>query len=181
MRYYDRAARLGAGTKAGRAADKKLSEFAPVLTDHERGSMVLAWREAAGFAVLFIFLGWQDAGLDLLRLGPARWAGVLLGLVGGYLVVTATSSPQQQPLAQWLGGTVPDKPKARKQADGKSGLVEEPSQIPVIPPAVRVALGAVGFILLAAAVWLVFNNAIQLLQNPVPPVDIPDISELLYE
>lgn len=181
MRYYDRAARLGAGTKAGRAADKKLSEFAPVLTDHERGSMALAWREAVGFAVLFIFLGWQDAGLDLFHLGLTRWAGVALSLIGGYLVVTATSSPQQQPLAGWLGGTVPDKPKASKKMDGKSGVVEEPTQIPVIPPAIRFVIGVIGLLLLAAAVWLVFSNAIQLLQNPVAPTDIPDIRELLYE
>jgi tetratricopeptide (TPR) repeat protein len=176
-RYYDHAARAGAGTKAGREADKKLAEFVPVLTDQERGSMALAWREAAGFGLLFLFMGWQDAGLDLLRLGPARWAGVALGLLGGYLVITATSSPQQRPIASWLGGQVPPE-KIDRSAD--DGIVEEVTQLPIIPPALRLMLGLVGGALLLVAVWLVFNHAIQLLLNPVAPVDIPDIQELLY-
>ena len=176
-RYYDRAARAGAGTKAGREADKKLAEFVPVLTDHERGSLVLAWREALGFGLIFVFMGWQDAGLDLLRLGPARWAGVALGLIGGYLVITATSSPQQQPIARWFGGQVPSDETDRSAADG---IIEEPTQLLIIPPAIRLALGIVGGVLLLVAVWLVFNTALQLLFNPVAPVDIPPIEQLLY-
>jgi tetratricopeptide (TPR) repeat protein len=175
-RYYDRAARAGAGTKAGREADKKLAEFVPVLSDQERGSLALAWREAAGFGLLLLFMGWQDAGLDLLRLGPARWAGVALGLVGGYLVITATSSPQQRPIARWLGGQVP--PEA-VDSSIDDGLVEETTRLPIIPPAIRLILGLVGGALLLLAIWLVFNNAIQLLLNPVAPVDIPDIGQLM--
>jgi tetratricopeptide (TPR) repeat protein len=177
MRYYDRAARLGAGTKVGREADKKLAEFVPVLTNQERGSIALAWREAAGFGLVFLFMGWQDAGLDLLRLGPARWAGVALGIIGGYLLVTATSSPQQQPIARWLGGYVPDKPKPAKTRS--DGVIEEPTALPIIPPAVRTGLGAVGLVLIALAVWLVFNTAIQLLVNPAAPADIPTLYDLL--
>lgn len=176
-RYYDRAARVGAGTKAGREADKKLAEFVPVLTDQERGSLALAWREALGFSLLFLFMGWQDAGLDLLRLGPARWAGVALGLIGGYLVVTATSSPQQRPIARWLGGSVPPDSVDHSTDDG---LVEEATHLPIIPTGIRFALGIVGGVLLLLATWLVFNTAIQLLLNPVAPVDIPSIDELMY-
>lgn len=176
-RYYDRAARAGAGTKAGREADKKLADFVPVLTDHERGSLVLAWREALGFGLIFLFMGWQDAGLDLLRLGPARWAGVALGLIGGYLVITATSSPQQQPIARWFGGQVPPNEPDHSADDG---IVEEPTQLPIIPPSIRLTLGIIGGALLLVAGWLVFNTAIQLLLNPVAPVDIPPFEQLLY-
>lgn len=176
-RYYDRAARAGAGTKAGREADKKLAEFVPVLTDQERGSVALAWREAAGFGLLFLFMGWQDAGLDLLRLGPARWVGVALGLIGGYLVITATSSPQQQPIARLLGGQVPPESLDRSTDDG---IIEEATQLPIIPAGLRMALGVVGGVLLLLAIWLVFSSAIQLLFNPVAPLDIPNIDELMY-
>lgn len=177
MRYYDRAARLGASTMVGRKADEKLLDYAPVLTDRERGSLVLAGREAAGFGLLYIFLAWQDAGLNLLNMGLGRWLGVLMGIVGGYLLVTATSSPQQQPIAQRLGGTVPDKRKANKQA--KSGLVEEVSEIPIVPPSMRLVLGVAGAALLVVGAVLMFNTAFTLLINPVQPDNIPSLLDLI--
>jgi tetratricopeptide (TPR) repeat protein len=177
MRFYDQAARMGAGTKAGKEADKKLSNFAPVLTDRERGSVLLAGREAAGFGLVYIFLAWQDAGLDLLQLGLMRWLGVLLGIVGGYLVVTATSSPQQQPVAQWLGGVIPDKRKYKKKEE--QGLIEEISEIPMIPPATRLVLGVAGGALLVIGILLVLSVAIGLLLNPQPPPDIPTLFDLM--
>lgn len=176
LRYYDRAARLGAGTKIGREADKTMVQFTPVLTDTERGSLVLAWREAIGFGIFFLFLAWQDAGLDLMQLGSMRWMGIALSIAGGYLLVTATSSPQQQPLARWLGGQVPD----HAPSSNGHGLVEEPSQLPIIPPVMRFVLGTIGGILLVVAAWLVFSTALHLLNNPVPPTDIPSIRDLLY-
>ena len=171
MRHYDRAARLGSGTRKGREADKKLLEYAPVLTDRERGNIPLAWREAAGFGLFFLFMGWQDAGLNLLQMGFSRWIGIVIGLLGGYLVITATSSPQQQPLAKMLGGYVPD--FSNRNQDVKKGLVEEATHLPIIPPMVRVVMGIVGAVLLLLAVWLVFNTAINLLFNPVWP-DVSD-------
>ncbi len=108
--YYDRAARLKSGSNAGKAAEKVLSNFTPVITDRERGSVLLAFREALGFGAVFLLMGWQDAGLNLLNLGAQRWLGVGLSIVGGYLLVTALSAPQQKPLAEWLGGHVPDLP-----------------------------------------------------------------------
>ncbi len=171
MRHYDRAARLGSGTRKGREADKKLLEYAPVLTDRERGNVLLAWREAAGFGLFFLFMGWQDAGLDLLQMGFSRWVGIILGLLGGYLVITATSSPQQQPLAQMLGGYVPD--FSDRNQDVTKGIVEEATNLPIIPPAMRMVLGVVGGVLLLIALWLVFNTAINLLFNPVWP-DVSD-------
>jgi hypothetical protein len=149
-----------------------------VLTDRERGSVALAGREAAGFGLIFVFLAWQDAGLNLLQLGVMRWLGVLLGIVGGYLVVTATSSPQQQPIAGWLGGVIPDKRKYKKSEDNE-GLIEELSEIPMIPPATRLILGVAGAALLVIAAMLVLSVATRLLLDPVMPNDIPTLFDLM--
>ena len=165
--WYDQAARLGAGTKAGREADKKLGEYAPVLTDRERGSVMLAWREALGFSVFFIFLAWQDAGLDLLALGPMRLLGVAAGTIGGYLLVTATSSAQQQPLTRLFGGEVPE------LAEGETALL-------ILPPAYRAVMGVIGALVLVVAFWLVFNMSFGLLLEPVSPPDVPTFDEIFY-
>lgn len=163
--YYEQAARLGLKSSEGRLADTKLGQFAPTLSDRERGSTLLALREALGVGVFFLLLGWHDAGLDLLNLGAPRWAGVGLGLLGGYLLVTATSSPQQQPLARWLGGQTP--------ADA------DVSVLPVLPAAARLLFGVSGLALLALAFYLVFATAIGLLTNPAPPAFyIPSINEI---
>lgn len=163
--YYEQAARLGLKSSEGRLADTKLGQFKPTLSDRERGSTLLALREAVGIGVFFLLLGWQDAGLDLLHLGTPRWAGVGLGLLGGYLLVTATSSPQQQPLARWLGGQAPANPDV--------------SALPVLPLAARLLFGVGGLALLALAFYLVFATAIGLLTNPTPPAFyIPSINEI---
>ncbi len=179
--YLERAAQLGLRSKEGREADKLLSQSAPVLTDRERGSVVLAMREAAGFGVAYLLLAWQDAGLNLLHLGLGRWLGVLLSLVGGYLLITATSSPQQVPIASMLGGTEPPKRKGklpiRKQA---SGALAEQTELPTLPGPVRYVLGGVGAVLLMVAFTLVFSQSISLLLNPVRP-DLSLMFELLAE
>lgn len=186
MRYYDLAARLGSGTAAGREADKKLLNFAPVLTDRERGSMALAWREASGVALLLLLLGWHDASLDLLQMDVTHWLGVILGLVGGYLLITATSSPQQRLLAPILGGTTVEKKKKNEDDDGiQMGAIEDASELPIIPPAFRFVLGTGGAILLLAALTMVFGRSFDLLANPRMPASLPYIecsaSECYYQ
>lgn len=176
MRFYDQAARLGTSTEAGREADKKLLNFAPVLTDRERGSLALAWREAGGLALLLLLLAWQDAGLDLLQMDAAHWLGVLLGLVGGYLVITATSSPQQRGLASLLGGTTVEKKKKHEDDDAiHMGAVEEVSELPIIPTSFRFVIGTGGAILLLAAFTMVFGRSLDLLANPKIPDSLPSI------
>ncbi|NLX11051.1 MAG: hypothetical protein GXY36_15495 [Chloroflexi bacterium] len=159
--YYERAAALGARTRAGKAADQKLMGFVPVLTDRERGSVGLAVREVAGVGLFFLLAGLQDAELSLLAMGPRRWMGVLVSLIGGYLLVTATSSPQQRRIASWLGGRLiePDAPAN----DSGSQALEEPSRLPSIPPTERAVLGTVGLALLALALILVFNYTFDVL------------------
>ena len=170
MTYYDRAVRTGARTARGREADKKLLNFVPVLTDRERGSVGLALREAAGITLLFLMMGWQDAGLDLLDLGAMRWFGVLLAMIGGYLVVTATSSPQQNRVASWLGGQVPpDQPDPNQPLAAPGRALQEPTQLPQISDDVRYVLGTMGAILLVMAFLLVFYHSLELITENPPP------------
>jgi len=180
LKFYDRAARLGTGTKEGREADQKLLEHVPASSDRERGSVALALREAAGIAVIFIVLAWHDAGLDLFNLGLERWLGVLLAFVGGYLLITATSSPQQIPIAKWLGGKVPENANIPDEEDEDfDEPIAQASQLPIISDGLRFVLGIGGAGLLVAAFALVFSVALGLLMNPVPPTDIPSLDQLL--
>jgi tetratricopeptide (TPR) repeat protein len=169
LELYEKAARLGANTKEGKAADQKLLTFAPSLTDKERGSTILAVREAFGFGVVTLLMGWQDAGLNLLHMGVNRWAGVLVSVIAGYLVITATSSPQQQPLATWLGGVVPEPPERPKDDFEAAGVMPEHiTQLPAITMPYRLVIGVLGLGLLALAFWLVFGSAIGLLTQQTP-------------
>jgi tetratricopeptide (TPR) repeat protein len=176
MTYYDRAVRQGTRTKVGKEADKKLATFVPVLTDRERGSVWLAVRETAGIGIFYLLVGWQDAGLNLLDMGPRRWMGVLLSLVGGYLLITATSSPQQAPIAGWLGGQVPlltNKPKREGQPGNFFSMpgraLDDPTNLPMISESVRWFLAMVGAAVLILAFWLVFYRALDVLTSgPLP-------------
>jgi tetratricopeptide (TPR) repeat protein len=165
---FERAAQLGAGTKMGKEADSRLLAFAPRLTDRERGSVLLALREALGVGMLYLFMGWQDAGLNLAQMGAARWGGVGLALVGGYLLVTATSSPQQQPIARWMGGEVPPPPEPLDPLEADEHELPEETRLPMISPIFRVLIGVAGGLLLLMAFALVFSMSLGLLRSPNP-------------
>ncbi len=178
MQVYDQAVRAGANTKQGKEADKRLAKFVPILTDRERGSLPLALREMVGIALFFMLLGWQDAGLDLFALGFERWLGVLFSLLGGYLLIAATSSPQQRPLAHWLGSSTPPRPDDTETinllqeqyahtAPGRA--LQDPSKIPLLHDEMRQALGAAGVLLLGMAFYLVLHRAIHLVIDSPPP------------
>jgi tetratricopeptide (TPR) repeat protein len=179
--FYDRASKTGKNSSEGKEAIKKLDKFIPGISDRERASVLLAARETAAFSAFYLFLGWQDAGLNVGRMG-GRWLGVLLSTVGGYLLITATSSPQQQPLASLLGGTVPEQPESN-ELDETGAMKEadaEPTQLPIIPTGLRIVMGAVGAALLVVAFLLVFNTAIGLITNPHPPkFYIPSFQEFM--
>lgn len=186
MRYYEQAARIKSGTKEGKLADKMLTTFTPVISDRERGSTGLAVREAVGIGAVFLLMGWQDAGLNLLLMGANRWLGVLLSLIGGYLVISAVSSPQQQPLAKWLGGRVPPSKPQKPVVDRYGaplqviGAIEEPTALPILPDALRFLFLLTGATLLVAAFVLVFSTSLDLIREPVMPY-IPDIEEFITE
>jgi tetratricopeptide (TPR) repeat protein len=178
--YFERVVKLGTRTPEGKEAEGKYNQFAPTLTDKERGSTLLAVRESAGIGLFILILGWMDAGLNVLQMGVARWLGVLIGLLGGYLVITATSSPQQQPLATWLGGEIPEPDEPEIDEFGNK-IVKEKTQLPIISPAVRSLIGVVGLLVLGLAVYLVFSRTIHLMTNPVPAPNIPTFDEWLAE
>lgn len=89
--------------------------------------------------------------MNLLNMGVLRWLGVLLSFAGGYLVITAVSSPQQQPLAALLGGKVPPRKPEKRLVDpygnpiaGISGALEDPTHLPILPDAIRYMLFILG-------------------------------------
>lgn len=187
-RYYERAARLGTRTKEGKEADKKLTEAAPLLSDHERGSMMLAVREALGFGAVYLLMGWQDAGLNLMLMGPSRWMGVAISVLGGYLVGTALWSPQQRPLATMLGGHVPTPKKKEEKIDihttsrdAPKTVLETDTELPIIPGWIRGVFAVIGLVILAIAFAMVFDRALELLANPIFPTDVPTIQDLIAE
>jgi tetratricopeptide (TPR) repeat protein len=187
-RYYERAARLGTRTKEGKEADKKLTEAAPLLSDHERGSMMLAVREALGFGAVYLLMGWQDAGLNMALMGPSRWMGVAISVLGGYLVGTALWSPQQRPLASILGGQVPAPKKKEEKIDihttsrdAPKVVMETDTELPMIPTWIRGVFAAIGLVILAIAFAMVFDRALELLANPIFPTDVPTIQDLIAE
>lgn len=189
MSQYEKAARLASGAKR-RGVDQSLATFTPVITDAERGSIPLALREAAGVTAAFLFLAWQDGGLNLLRLTPGHWLGIGLSFVGGYLLITATSSPQQVGLAAALGGQVPDAPEGgsftaqveikpwEEHVQLPPGPMQDPTRLPILPSWARALFAIVGLAILAGAFYLVFNRSIALLRNPVTP-DLPSISDFI--
>jgi len=185
--YYEEAAQLGTRSKEGQLADKKLTEFMPHMSDKERGSIALAIREAVGVGFLYLLMGFQDAGLNLMQLGTSRIGGIVMSIVGGYLLITATSSPQQKPIATWFGGSVPmkkPKPKAEgEKEDTVKAIMGEPedeaTQLPIIPPAIRIVIGVAGAVLLVAAFVLVFSTAIALLRNGSPDFYVPTLQEMI--
>ncbi len=173
--YYEQAAQLGSRSKEGQLADKKLTEFMPHMSDKERGSVFLAIREALGVGFLYLLMAFQDAGLNFALLGSGRIGGIAMSILGGYLLVTATSSPQQKPLAGWLGGKVPapKTPKVENKNEDEVKKVlgnpdEIPSSLPILPTGIRILLGVVGVVLLVSAFVLVFSTALALVRNPEP-------------
>lgn len=165
--YLSQAMELGLHTKAGRQADNLLLDYVPELTETERTSVWLAVREVVGIGLLYLMMGWQDAGLNLLHMGVTRWLGVLLAFVGGYLVVSATSSPHQRML-RWLVKT-----QAASGGNVRSGAIVPLTSLDAssagpdetvftLPLSARVLLGLVGGIILVFAFALVFFQALEL-------------------
>lgn len=180
-RYFEQAARAKVGTKEAKLADKALENYVPIITDRERGSVWLAVREALGVSVVYLLIAWQDAGLNLFALGAVRLLGVILSFIGGYLVITATSSAQQQPIAGWLGGKVPAPPKKPAKQDElrvMGGAIQDETALPIIPAYLRLFFAGLGAFLLMGAFIMVFNAAFVLLRSPVTPY-IPSIEELM--
>ncbi len=199
LQYYERVANTAVRSKVGKEADKRLAAAVPMLTDSERGSGWMAWREVFGVFTLFFLLAFQDAGLNLANLGPNRLMGILLSLVGSYLFITATSSPQQKPIAKILGGRLPmNNPKSPqrrmnsfveliaslgvdvKEENFYVGPIHEPTRLPVIPEWMRWVFGITGGLMLFFAFYLVMTTAMGLLGLPELYLD-PQFYEAMSE
>ena len=154
VEFYNRAVAIKTHSKVGKEADKRLQNFAPVMTDKERGSALLAWRETAGISILFFSLAFMDSYLDILRIDAPHWAGILLSIVGGYVFITATSSPQQGILVKLFGGEV------NSTSDSK---------LPILPDTTRYILGGLALVVLLVAFGLTFSQSLELLFNPIQP------------
>jgi tetratricopeptide (TPR) repeat protein len=162
--YLSRATELGRHTKAGKQADDLLLEYVPTLTYAERSSVWLAIRETLGIGALYLMLAWQDAGLDLLHLGIGRCAGIALALVGGYLLVTATSSPDNRLMRNLMPRSKRIPPNTIMQLDGTPAPQSDdlaPHE-PVLSPGVRIMLGSMGSVALVVAFVIVFQRALEL-------------------
>ncbi len=168
--YYNRAAKISTTTPEGKEADKRLSAFPPVLTDRERGSTLLASREVLGIVFFYLLLAWQDVGLDLAKIDAVHILGILVSGIGGYLLITATSSPQQSPLARLLGGTFLEDHRKGIVFE-KHGALQEATQLPIISDSTRMVLGVIGAAVLLLAFAMTFGTAIDLLINPITPPD----------
>ncbi|NDJ86762.1 MAG: hypothetical protein GYB66_12820 [Chloroflexi bacterium] len=160
---YEQAAQTSRRSQLRRAAEERLHDFVPTLSDRERTSVLLALREVIGISIIYLALAFQDVGLDFGNMNPVHWAGIGLAVIGSYLFVTATSSPQQLPLARWLGGNVPE---------------DQDTHVPILSVETRVMMGILGISLLIAAFIFVFGNALELLIDPVRPDDLYEIFEL---
>ncbi len=176
LSHYDQVIRLGANTSEGKRADDQLHRFGPVLMDRERGSVWLALREVIGISAVYFLLAWQDAGLNMFAMGPAHWIGLGMSIIGGYLLVTATSSPQQQPIARWLGGTI-QHPQPGQNASGIN-LSHRASQLPILSPSMRWVLGFFGALILLIGAWFALHRSIDLFRED--PVKLP-WNEVWYE
>lgn len=144
---YDRAARLGPRTEDGKKAEAALQHEIPIISEREQRSFLLAFREAVAVSLLFLVLGFQDAGLNFSQMGRSRWLGVGLSLLGAYLLVMATSGSHQQPFGRWLGN---------QSGEGES---------PEIVLEARAVIGLMGGVLLMVAFKLVLPVALSLLAD----------------
>lgn len=144
---YDHAARLGPRTEDGKKAEAALHHEIPIISEREQRSFLLAFREAVAVSLLFLVLGFQDAGLDFSHMGRSRWLGVGLSLLGAYLLVMATSGSRQQPFGKWLGSRASE------------------TELPEIAPEARAVLGLMGGVLLMVALKLVLPIALSLLAD----------------
>jgi tetratricopeptide (TPR) repeat protein len=160
LHYYNRAVRIS----PHKEAEKRLAQYPPILTDRERSSTLLAWREAWGISIIYIALAWQDVRLNLFNMDFAHILGLVISLFGGYLLITATSSPQQTPMAGKLGGEIPIyETKSAIIKRGRGNALQAVSKIPMLTRSTRWTMGIIAVVLLLVSFVLVFSASLELL------------------
>ncbi len=180
--YFQRTVDLGARTEAGKTAQDILLEEAPYIPRFVQTHLAYTLREVLGVAILFLLLAALDAGLDFARIGAAGWVGVGVSVLGGYLAVTATSSPAQgifAPLLREPGKAKrEDQPRRARGSAPPSPSAAKDEPLPVLPMPVRVLMGAVGGLLLILATALVLQHSLASTQVALETVNqgrVPDV------
>ncbi|MBN2472567.1 MAG: tetratricopeptide repeat protein [Anaerolineae bacterium] len=160
--YYKRAMEANPRSEVGQAAEAKLLDIRPHTPAHVLTSNLYALREVVGVVLFFYLLAVLDAGLNLISLGIMGWLGVVLSAVGGYLLVTATSSPAQHILDPILRevGEAPPTSEHEHSADGYLPEMADDKPPLQLPLAWRGVIGAFGGALLIVAAVLVLQHSL---------------------
>ncbi len=180
--YFQRTVDLGARSEAGKTAQDILLEEAPYIPRFVQTHLAYALREVLGVAILFLLLAALDAGLNFARIDAAGWIGVGISVLGGYLAVTATSSPAQgifAPLLREPGKAKrEDRPRRARGSAPPSLSTVEDEPLPMLPIPVRVLMGVVGGLLLILAATLVLQHSLASTQAALGTVNqgrVPDV------
>ncbi len=175
--YLQRVVDLGARTPLGRRAEGILLEVSPHIPRDVQTNLIYALREVAGIFLLYVCLAILDAGLTLTGIGLAGWAGMLLSLAGGYLLVSATSSPCQRVFQRFLVAS--DEAPAPAQGEAYLPAMTSEQPLPMLPLEVRAVLGTIGGVLLAVAIVLVLQNSLLAMQETLGMLDRHQLPEYL--
>lgn len=161
-RYYlQRVVDLDPRSELGRAAELRLLEYSSHVPRHVQINMLYALREVLGIVLFFFLLALLDTGVNMTRMDAGGWGGVLLSVLGGYLLVTAVSSPAQRIFALFISGDGAAEPQP--PLIDQAGYLPEPvreAPLPMLPKDVRWVLGVVGSVVLLIAAWLVLRNSL---------------------
>jgi tetratricopeptide (TPR) repeat protein len=165
LHYLQRVTDQSTRTEIGQAAEEVLLEVKPHIPRYIQVSMRFALREVLGIFILFVLLALLDGGMRLDGLGAPGLIGVGLSVIGGYLLVTATSSPAQRIFARWLGDPgvqlrQPDNPR-----DSYLPAIAADDAPPQLSFEVRTVLGTLGAVLLVIAAILVLHNSLSAMQE----------------
>ncbi len=188
LHYLKRVVDVDPRSELGRAAEAQLLEVGPHIPRSVQTNMLYALREVLGIALFFFLLAALDAGLNVIAIDLAGWIGVSLSALGGYMVVSATSSPAQRVFQPFLGGAeAPSRPAVVDPGDGYLPPVVSEAPLPTLPEGARWALGAVGSAILLVAAGLVLRHSLvstqqtlQFLNRGQVPDYLLDIFTLLF-
>ncbi len=177
--YLKRIVDQGTRSAVGQEAEHLLLERHPHIPRYVQVSMLYALREVLGIVLFFGLIAMLDAGVSVTGIGPAGWGGVLLSLIGGYLLVSATSSPAQNVFQRFLTQPLARPPRPGDQDFLPSGQVVE--EVPTLSVEVRYVLGTIGAVLLIVAVVLVLRNSLVATQQTLRTVSSGRIPDFVLE
>ncbi|MFC1959927.1 tetratricopeptide repeat protein [Chloroflexota bacterium] len=157
--YWQRVIDQDARSPLGQAAAEDLLELKPHIPRRIQSSSLFALREVAGVALVFFLLAMLDAGGSVTAMALTGWLGVGLSILGGYLLVTATSSPGQRIFAPFLVQPVAELPSTDSR-DAYLPDMTAAEQLAVLPGDWRIVLGVVGLVLVVIAGVLVVPHSL---------------------